>query len=27
MLDEKGFMGALGTGLAELLIPWKKQEA
>lgn len=27
MLDEKGFFGALGTGLAELLIPWKKQEA
>jgi uncharacterized membrane protein YedE/YeeE len=27
MLDEKGFFGALMTGLAELLIPWKKQEA
>ncbi len=27
MLDEKGFFGALGTGLAELLLPWKKQEA
>ena len=27
MLDEKGFFGALGTGLAELLQPWKKQEA
>lgn len=27
MMDEKGFFGALGTGLAELLIPWKKQEA
>ena len=27
MLDEKGFFGALGTGLTELLIPWKKQEA
>ena len=27
MLDEKGFLGALGTGLAELLLPWKKQEA
>lgn len=27
MLDEKGFFGALGTGLTELLLPWKKQEA
>ncbi len=27
MLDEKGFFPALGTGLSELLIPWKKQEA
>ncbi len=27
MLDEKGFFSALGTGLSELLIPWKKQEA
>ncbi len=27
MLDEKGFFGALGTGVAELLIPWKKQDA
>ena len=25
MLDEKTFFGALGTGLAELLIPWKSQ--
>lgn len=25
MLDEKGFLGALGTGLAELLMPWKSQ--
>lgn len=27
MLDEKGFFGALFSGIAELLIPWKKQEA
>ena len=27
MLDEKSFIGALATGLTELLIPWKKQEA
>lgn len=26
MLDEKGFFGALFIGIAELLIPWKKQE-
>lgn len=26
MLDEKGFFGALYIGIAELLIPWKKQE-
>lgn len=26
MLDEKSFIGALGTGLTELLMPWKKQE-
>jgi len=25
MLDEKGFFGALGTGLAELLLPWKAE--
>jgi len=25
MLDEKGFFGALVTGIAELLIPWKSQ--
>ncbi|NNC68342.1 MAG: YeeE/YedE family protein [Gammaproteobacteria bacterium] len=27
MLDEKGFLAALLTGIAELLVPWKKQEA
>ncbi len=27
MLDEKGFFDALFTGIAELLVPWKKQEA
>ena len=27
MLDEKGFFSALLTGIAELLVPWKKQEA
>jgi uncharacterized membrane protein YedE/YeeE len=27
MMDEKGFFGALFTGIAELLIPWNKQGA
>ncbi len=27
MLDEKSFLGALGAGMAELLLPWKKADA
>jgi hypothetical protein len=27
MLDENRFVGALFSALAELLMPWKKQEA
>lgn len=27
MLDEKSFLGALGTGIAELLLPWRKADA